>query len=214
MAERAHPADVNFKPWSLHFRLRRKLIPWVTLRANPYYAAFKWRYAWVNSTAKGRDILDIPCGMGWGTSLITEARRRVGIDIDESSIKEAIQKYGNRIEFLVSSMGRIPFDSATFDVVVCLEGIEHVPVDVGRAFLSEAHRVLRDGGRLFISSPCHPKKAHSGNPHHIHEYRPDELKAMLLPGFRIEFEKYRTVDALRVCYLECSRTPLDNSIPG
>jgi len=45
----------------------------------------------------------------------------------------------------------LPFDDGAFDIVLCVEGIEHV-VDRHRT-LRELRRVLRPGGRLVITTP-------------------------------------------------------------
>lgn len=45
----------------------------------------------------------------------------------------------------------LPYPDASFDVAITLEGVEHI--DTLEAFLKELRRVLRDGGRLFLSTP-------------------------------------------------------------
>ena len=46
---------------------------------------------------------------------------------------------------------RLPFEDASFDLVVSAEGIEHI--DGQGALLQEIRRVLRPGGRLLVSTP-------------------------------------------------------------
>jgi len=50
-----------------------------------------------------------------------------------------------------ADIGRLPFDEATFDVVISCETIEHVPDPSGA--MSELARVLKDGGRLLLTTP-------------------------------------------------------------
>jgi 2-polyprenyl-3-methyl-5-hydroxy-6-metoxy-1,4-benzoquinol methylase len=202
VAERAHPDDPSFQnTWSLRFR--RGVIPWVT--RNPYAAAFRWRYKWISSYCRGKDVLDVPCGMGWGTSLIRGARRLVGVDISEEAITEAIRRYGTIAEFSTGDMGHLNFPDNTFDVVSCLEGIEHVPLEVGHRFLQEAERALRPGGRLLLSSPYCRTMPHSGNPHHVHEYRPEEIRAVVGERFVVEDVATRDVDNLTVLFMHCRK---------
>jgi len=47
----------------------------------------------------------------------------------------------------------LPCDNGTVDNIYCSHVIEHLPNDVVLRFLSEAHRVLRDGGTLRIACP-------------------------------------------------------------
>jgi 2-polyprenyl-3-methyl-5-hydroxy-6-metoxy-1,4-benzoquinol methylase len=46
---------------------------------------------------------------------------------------------------------RLPYDDASFDVLSCLEGVEHLEDQF--AFIRECWRVLRPGGRLLLSTP-------------------------------------------------------------
>src|SRR5262245_59111585 len=104
----------------------------------PFRAALESRYAWISRHARGLELLDVPCGMGWGTSMIRGCRRLVGVDLDARAVDEARRRYGSHAEFRVGDMGRLDFPDASFDAVACLEGIEHVPVEVGGRFLAEA----------------------------------------------------------------------------
>jgi 2-polyprenyl-3-methyl-5-hydroxy-6-metoxy-1,4-benzoquinol methylase len=46
---------------------------------------------------------------------------------------------------------RLPYDDDSFDVLSCLEGVEHLEDQF--AFVRECWRVLRPGGRLLLSTP-------------------------------------------------------------
>jgi ubiquinone/menaquinone biosynthesis C-methylase UbiE len=187
MAERAHPEDPAFQHPGWRFRLRRGWIPWIDPpRKNPYREALEWRYAWVSKYAMGKRVLDIPCGSGWGTSMIKGAVQLVGVDLDPESIRFAIEKYGRAASFHVGSMEELQFPADSFDIVSCLEGIEHVPIPVADRFLAESHRVLAPGGSLLLSSPHCAKGGHSGNPYHIHEYQPDEIREKISRFFSID----------------------------
>lgn len=175
------------------------------MKRNPYREAFYARHKWASRYCKGRDVLDIPCGMGWGTSLLLGCRTLVGVDISPEAITEARDRYGRRATFQVGDMAILGFDRNSFDVIVCLEGIEHVPVAVGEVFLSEAARVLRPDGRLLLTSPHCPTKEHSGNPYHLKEYRPEELRALLERHFDIVEVDARRVKKVTVSYFHARR---------
>jgi ubiquinone/menaquinone biosynthesis C-methylase UbiE len=205
MAERAHPDNPGFREkW--RFILRRGFIPWWSKKPNPYREAVFWRYKWVSSQCKGAEVIDIPCGMGWGTSQILGTRSLTGFDLSADAISEATRRYGKLAKFEVGDMCNLDRTDASVDVVSCLEGIEHVPVEVGRKFLEEAYRVLRPGGMLLISSPYCNTMPHSGNPYHIHEYQPDEIRSLLSEFFSIEDCVTREVDIMTVLYLTCRKT--------
>ena len=202
MAERAHPESKYFKPqWK--FRLRKGFIPWLTRKESPYAKAAKWRFKWVADHCIDMDVLDIPCGMGWGTSFLKHPKSVVGVDVSEEAIREARSRYSRVGEFKTGSMEVLNFPDESFDRVVCLEGIEHVDLDIGRRFIAEAHRILRAGGKLLISSPYCADGTHSGNPFHIHEYQPEEILGLLSDKFTIHSKIEREVDKMHVLYIEC-----------
>jgi len=206
--ERAHPDAPGFaKSWT--FRLRKGLVPWITYRPRPYRREFLWRYNWVKRYSRGLAVLDVPCGMGWGTSLLKSARRRVGLDIAPEAICEARARYGHLAHFMVGTMADLPFDDESFDIVCCLEGVEHVPVEVGTRFLEEAHRVLKTDGYLMLSSPHCRTGPHSGNIYHAHEYSPPELQRLLSRFFVIETVEVREVDVMVVHYFRARKPRAD-----
>ena len=72
----------------------------------------------------------------------------------------------------------LPFEDQVFGAAYCGQVIEHLHPDAQRMTLSEAHRVLRPGGKLQVRSPCrHWEPARI--PDHDHLLTPSELEAML-----------------------------------
>jgi O-antigen biosynthesis protein len=141
------------------------------------------RYLWAASLAADLDVIDAGCGTGYGSEILAEAgaRRVVGVDISQEAIDYASSASSHaRTEFSLGSLHALPFDDASFDLAVCFEVIEHVE-DQPLA-IRELRRVLRPGGVLAISSPnrdVYPP----GNPHHVHEYVPQELEQALREDF-------------------------------
>jgi ubiquinone/menaquinone biosynthesis C-methylase UbiE len=129
----------------------------------------------------------------------------VGIDVSAEAIRDAQQRYGSSARFMVGSMTELGFPAASFDVVVCLEGIEHIARPAGETFVTECQRVLRSAGRLLVSSPYCRGQMHSGNPFHLHEYQPEELRELVGRFFEVEEARTRKVDRLTVLYLRCRK---------
>ena len=136
------------------------------------------RYRWAARLARDADVLDAACGVGYGAAILAEAdaRRVVGIDRDAEAILNARARAGEVAEFLLGDLRTLPFEEGSFDLVACFEAIEHVVEQ--DAVLDELRRVLRQDGILLISSP-NRETFMPGNPHHVHEYTPDELQAAL-----------------------------------
>lgn len=197
MSERAHPDDTGFQEkWRIS-RIKG-FIPWIRKHKNPYRQALFWRYNFVNTYCADMDVLDIPCGMGWGTSLLKKCRSLTGVDISEQAIGDAQLRYKDKASFQVGSMEKLDFQEGTFDLISCLEGIEHVPENVAQVFFSECSRVLRKHGKVIVSSPHCANGKHSGNPYHIKEYRPEELTLLMKPYFNILDTYCREVDNLTI----------------
>ena len=55
------------------------------------------------------------------------------------------------VSWLVASMQQIPVHDAAFDTIISCETIEHVPHP--QQAIHELRRVLRPGGRLFLTTP-------------------------------------------------------------
>jgi 2-polyprenyl-3-methyl-5-hydroxy-6-metoxy-1,4-benzoquinol methylase len=203
MAERAHPDDPGFQNrWV--WRKWGGVLPVPRLVRSPYGTELRWRYTWASRHCRGKRVLDVPCGMGWGSSLIEGAALVVGMDLDPAAVKEASIRYPRVGKFVCADMTRLPFASGTFDVVTCLEGIEHIPESAARPFVAEAARVLLQDGLLLLSSPHKTAGGHSGNPYHLREYTPDELRDLLTPGFNVGEIVRREVQSVTVSYVSAA----------
>jgi SAM-dependent methyltransferase len=139
------------------------------------------RYLLARDICVGLDVLDVACGEGYGSyHLSSTARSVVGVDIAEEAIAQARDKYlAGNLSFLKGDCASLPLESASVDVVVSFETIEHH--DQHAAMLKEIHRVLRPGGMLMISSPN--KQYSKPNEFHIKELEFDELDTLLKAKF-------------------------------
>jgi SAM-dependent methyltransferase len=53
----------------------------------------------------------------------------------------------------VGSVAELPFANATFDLVACMDVVEHVPEPVRAPMFGEVRRVLKPGGRFVLQTP-------------------------------------------------------------
>ena len=136
------------------------------------------RYAWASRLAPGRRVLDAGCGLGYGSKMLRRAGAAevVGVDVAATVVEAASAGEEPGLEFAVGDVGDLRFEDGRFDLVVCLEVIEHVQDQ--RRVIGELVRVLAKGGILVVSSPNRASYV-PGNPHHVHEYLPHELHAAL-----------------------------------
>lgn len=148
------------------------------------------RYLFATHFAKGKNVLDIACGEGYGTALLAEYASQVtGVDIDNEVIQRAKRKYHREnISFLQGSVTEIPIGgSAKFDLIVSFETIEHVDEAAQSKFLYETLRLLRPGGLFIVSTP--DKLAYTDQPNyhnkfHVREFYADEFFSFLQNYFQ------------------------------
>jgi len=128
----------------------------------------RYRFAATHSTA-GR-ILDIACGVGYGTNLLFDSasgcQYALGLDMDQDSITYARNRYQKEgISFeLCDAMSFTSTDP--FDSIVTLETIEHLPDPKG--FINHLTSLLLPGDMLIASVPTTPTI--DANPYHIHDF--------------------------------------------
>ncbi len=114
------------------------------------------RYAFATRLAAGRRVLDVACGEGYGSALLSrESTFTLGVDISVEAVAHAHERYSRSgtCAFVRGSCDRLPVASGTFDLIVSFETIEHVDADAQRAMLGEFARVLAPGGSVLLSSP-------------------------------------------------------------
>lgn len=138
------------------------------------------RYAFAQAWCRDRKVLDVACGVGYGTAYLAEtAARVVGGDIDAASIAYAQRRYNrDNVEFHVLDATALPFEDRSFDVVCAFETIEHVPDR--DAYLGEVARVLRPEGTYLVSTPrADVTVDRPANPFHHVEYSRADFEELL-----------------------------------
>jgi demethylmenaquinone methyltransferase/2-methoxy-6-polyprenyl-1,4-benzoquinol methylase len=102
---------------------------------------------------RGLRVLEIGCGRGDFARYLAEAGAAVvAADLSPAAVAIARRRLvGTDATALVADIENIPFDDESFDVVVSLETLEHVPEPYQA--LSELVRVTRRGGRLVVTTP-------------------------------------------------------------
>jgi ubiquinone/menaquinone biosynthesis C-methylase UbiE len=146
------------------------------------------RYRFALPFIKGRRVLDIACGEGYGCAAMLDAGATsvIGVDVSEEACVHARAKYG--VETIQGNAEAIPLSDGSVDAVVSFETIEHLQ-DVS-AFVRECDRVLAPGGQLIISTPNLPvyHQRAPDNPFHVHEMGRDEFQRLLTAHFpRVRF---------------------------
>jgi len=148
------------------------------------------RYLSIGDLVKGKTVIDVACGEGYGTCILSKAASFVyGIDIDEETVSHATQKYREiqNIKFLRGSVAYLPFRTHCVDVVVSFETIEHIDEKNQYLFLQEIKRILKQNGILIVSTPdkfIYSDSQNYTNEFHIKEFYRDEFYSFLLRYFK------------------------------
>jgi SAM-dependent methyltransferase len=135
-------------------------------------------YRWIAQRVHGRRVVDLACGEGYGSAeLARTAASVVGVDANPEAYEHARAKYPQ----VTVERNMIELWQGDVDCVVFLQTIEHV--QDADAILERIKALVGPDGVAYVSTPnvltLAPDGAErSGNPWHIHEYRPDEYRAL------------------------------------
>lgn len=101
---------------------------------------------------KGRSVLELGCGTGvFSEKLSKQGVKLVALDISMDLIKKAKEKLaGNRVQFVVADVERLPFKPGVFDSVVGISVLHHLSLDIA---CKEMNVILKSGGKIAFSEP-------------------------------------------------------------
>ena len=137
------------------------------------------------------DLLEDPAGrrcldIGADNGVISLLLRRLGgrwasADLDEHTVASIRELVGEDVHRMQGA--RSPFPDRTFDQVVVVDYLEHIPDD--GAFAQELARILKPGGRVIINVPhLKPRSLLNRFRHAIG--LTDEWHGHLRPGYSLE----------------------------
>lgn len=140
---------------------------------------------------RGAAILDGGCGTGANLARLGPHARHVGVDKAPEAMDFCSRRGLDRV--VRGDVAALPFRSATFEAVISASVLYHrwVP-DVERA-INECHRVLRDGGLLFLDVPAFDSltSAHDEAVHTARRFtRRQVCKLLRAHGFEIRRISY------------------------
>lgn len=152
---------------------------------NYWYRRHLVVYEWIAARTTGQRVVDMACGEGYGSEVLSRAARSVvGVDANPEAHEHARLRYRRpNVRFARDLVERF---AEPCDAVVFLQTIEHVqnPGEILEHFKS----MLDPGGVAYISTPnlltLAPEGAEkSENPWHVKEYRAEEFRALCAAHF-------------------------------
>ena len=123
------------------------------------------RLAWIDSLANipGKRVLDIGCGGGiLSESMAVKGATVTGIDLSNKALAVArlhLLESGNTVEYREISAEQLAGESpASYDVVSCMEMLEHVPNPAST--IAACAALVKPGGHAFFSTINRNAKAY------------------------------------------------------
>lgn len=135
------------------------------------------RYMIAKEFVKNKKVLDIACGEGYGSFLLSQwgASKVTGVDISTDAIQNAQTNFSHTgIEFICSNAEDIVFEEK-YDVIISLETIEHVNDE--SQYLNVLKNALTDDGILIVSCPNDHwyYNENESNEYHLRKYTFDDF---------------------------------------
>lgn len=140
------------------------------------------RYAFAAQFAEGKDVLDVGCGVGYGSQWLGKsgARSVLGFDISADAVEHARHHYFHpAVRYEIQDATAIEAGDG-YDLITCFELIEHIAEQ--KSVLDLIKGALRPEGKLIISTPrpLDDIRTHF----HVHEMSFEELHGLLKQRFK------------------------------
>jgi len=134
--------------------------------------------------ANGARVLDAGCGSGRMLQELTDYGQVYGIELDPDAAAFAASRGIGEVR--VGRLEELPWESGTFDLITCLDVIEHTADD--RRTLGELRRVCKPGGFLLVTVPAYQAlwSLHDVANHHYRRYSRRTLRvAAVEAGWKV-----------------------------
>ncbi len=109
-----------------------------------------------------------------------EIQKLLNLGLTGKMLRELQHRRSNVREVVLQDMRRCTLDNSSFDGVVCVEVIEHVPDDT--TFVEQIARVLKPGGWFYLTTPNGDyikNEPPNYNPDHVRHYTRASLRELL-----------------------------------
>lgn len=162
-----------------------------TSEFRPLHEINPLRLEWINSRAPlaGKTVVDVGCGGGiLAESMAKKGAKVTGIDLSEKALKVAdlhSLESGVQVRYeLIAAEALAAREPAQFDVVTCMEMLEHVPDP--SAIVYACAQLVKPGGHVFFSTINRNPKSY------LHAVLGAEYILRLLPKGTHDYAKFIT----------------------
>jgi 2-polyprenyl-3-methyl-5-hydroxy-6-metoxy-1,4-benzoquinol methylase len=143
------------------------------------------RYETAARYTKGKRVLDIACGVGYGSKMLhlAGAASVVGVDLSQETLAYARANHqGPGLQFVCANAEEFKWPEP-FDLIVSFETLEHLPHP--EQFIRRMGQLLAPEGYLILSVPL--GETRHLDAYHLHAFSQEDVFSLLENlGFRIE----------------------------
>jgi ubiquinone/menaquinone biosynthesis C-methylase UbiE len=152
---------------------------------------------------KNKRVLEL--GVGTGKTLVSILRQKpkkvYAVDFSEKAIEKSLERFKRNASFVKADVKHLPFESGSFDIVVCYYVLNNNLKKDRTLVVKEIHRVLKKGGICLFEDFSINDLRNEGQKHKTdkntvvkkngliaHFFEEEELKE-LFADFKIKFDK-------------------------
>lgn len=145
----------------------------------------------------GSRVLDLGCGAGIpSTRSLSQRFRVIGVDISPAQVEQARRNVPNA-EFIQGDIGEVEFPERSFDGIVSLYAVSHVPRADHADLFARAFAWLEPGGRFLATLGATDAPDWTGDwlgvPMFFSAFNADENRRLLqVAGFELIVDEVRT----------------------
>lgn len=150
----------NVSIWELDFRKK------------PYMRTIIDRYVLVSDYCRGKTILSLGCGFGYGEMILKAlgSKKIVGIDMDSEAIKYINENYKSYMQGIHKNLETDEVElHKKFDVILVMECIEHIKKENVKKVFDIIRRHISPNGIVIISTPIKTQEREQ-NKDILHDY--------------------------------------------
>jgi len=142
------------------------------------------RYIYASKFVKNMKVLDVACGVGYGSQILLDmgAKECIGVDYSIKAIEYAKSHYKGK--FYVMDATNLRFPNKSFDAVVSFETLEHIKDYL--TYFKELKRVLKPNGIIILSCPVYHGIYIIDSKWHVTKFTEDEILKIFRSFFNIE----------------------------
>lgn len=140
---------------------------------------------------QGWSVLDVGCAKGKSMRYINRSKRfsTIGVDIFPPYLREC-KRQGVHDDYVLCDARRLPFQRKSFDIVFCLQVLEHLEKEDGGKLIASMEKIARR--ELIISIPVglYKQQAYDADPYQEHRstWVPAELEEL---GYKVRGAGFR-----------------------